>query len=289
MNVLVIGKNGQLAWELQQTAPADVALTALGRDEMDVSDAAAVRRCLHDHQPDLVMNCSAYTAVDKAESEVQAAYAVNELGAKNLALCCKEFGIRLLHVSTDFVFDGTQATPYNPDDQPNPVSVYGASKLAGERAILDILEDGVIVRTAWVYSVNGNNFVKTMLRLMTERPHLGVVYDQVGTPTWAKGLAQWMWCVAQKPEVKGIYHWSDAGVASWYDFALAIQELAVARGLLDREVPVKPIPAVQYPTPARRPSFSVLDKSSAEQATGIAPTHWRKQLGAMLDELASKA
>lgn len=289
MHVVIIGKNGQLAWELQQTVPEGVQATALSRRELDITDAAAVKQSLAALRPNVVINCAAYTAVDKAESEVEQAYRVNELGVKNLAEACKELGSRILQVSTDFVFDGGQTTPYHSDSATQPINVYGASKLAGERALLELLPQSVIVRTAWVYSENGNNFVKTMLRLMAEKPTLGVVYDQVGTPTWARGLAQWLWIVAQKPEVSGTYNWTDAGVASWYDFAVAIQEIAVAKGLLNCEIPVLPIPASQYPTPAKRPGFSVLDKSSAEQVSGLSTVHWRKQLAKMLDDLAPEA
>lgn len=202
MKVLIIGKSGQLAWELQRSTPPNIRQVALGSDELDITDHAAVDFHLNEIRPDLVINCAAYTAVDKAESEIEKAFRVNDLGVKNVATRCKELGARVVHVSTDFVFDGTKATPYLPDDPVNPVSVYGDSKLAGERMLFEILPASLIVRTAWVYSVQGNNFVKTMLRLMAERPHLNVVDDQVGTPTWAKGLANWIWCVVQKPEVK---------------------------------------------------------------------------------------
>jgi dTDP-4-dehydrorhamnose reductase len=146
-------------------------------------------------------------------------------------------------------------------------------------------ETSVIVRTAWVYSVNGNNFVKSMLRLMQEKSQLGIIYNQIGTPTWAKGLAQWLWIIASKPKVKGTYHWTDAGIASWYDFAIAIQELGVKKGLLTHTIPVLPIPTSAYSTTAKRPVFSVIDKSTAENVSGIMITHWRKQLSAMMDEL----
>lgn len=287
MKILITGKNGQLGWELSQTVPKGIEIVALGSEELDIVQLDQVNQCFEKYQPDVVINAAAYTAVDKAETEKSLAYAVNEAGAKNLAQACKAHNCRLLQVSTDFVFDGSKTLPYQTDDATNPISVYGASKLAGENAILDILPNTVIVRTAWVYSTHGNNFVKTMLRLMAEKPQLGIVYDQVGTPTWAKGLAQWLWTMADKADVSGIFHWTDAGVASWYDFAVAIQELAVEKGMLDKAIPVLPIPASQYPTPAKRPSFSVIDKFSAEQASGLQTVHWRKQLSCMLDELKS--
>lgn len=288
MKVLVTGKGGQLAWELAQTSPSQFECVCLSRQELDITNIDSINHAVERYQPSIIINAAAYTAVDKAESDKEQAYAVNETGAKNLALVCKNNNIRLLHVSTDFVFDGTKTTPYQVDDQTNPLGIYGASKLAGDNAVIDILPSSIIVRTAWVYSTHGNNFVKSMLRLMAEKPQLGIVYDQVGTPTWAAGLAKWCWAVIQKPEVSGLFHWTDAGVASWYDFAVAIQELAIEKGMLDLAIPISAIPASQYPTPAKRPSFSVIDKATAEAAAGVQTVHWRKQLSTMLDELKSR-
>ena len=285
MKVLITGKGGQLAWELENTADIGHQLIVLSRNELDISHAVEVKDMIALHQPDVVINAAAYTAVDKAETEQDKAFAVNDIGAKNLAKACKLLNIRLLHVSTDFVFDGTKTTPYQTDDVVNPLGVYGASKLAGDLGVMQILPNSVIVRTAWVYSQHGNNFVKTMLRLMAEKPQLGIVYDQVGTPTWAAGLAKWLWAVAVKPEVSGVFHWTDAGVASWYDFAVAIQELATEKGILTNAIPISAIPASQYPTPAQRPSFSVIDKTSAESAAGMKSVHWRQQLSSMMDRL----
>ena len=286
MKVVITGKGGQLAWELEQLAPQAYEIISVGINELDITNESLVSEFIANTKPDLVINAAAYTAVDKAEEDVETAYAVNELGTKYLAEACKKINARILHVSTDFVFDGTSTTPYETDSIPNPINAYGASKLAGDLCLQKILpETSVIVRTAWVYSVNGNNFVKSMLRLMQEKPQLGIIYDQVGTPTWAKGLAQWLWAIAIKPEVTGIYHWTDAGIASWYDFAIAIQELGIEKGLLKGATPVLPIPTSAYPTPAKRPAFSVIDKSSAEEASGLKTTHWRKQLSEMMDEL----
>jgi len=286
LKVLITGKGGQLAWELERSLPAGYEALCLGVESLDITEKEAVFTALEDFRPELVINAAAYTAVDKAESDSELAYAVNEVGAENIALACKEVGARLLHVSTDFVFSGDKAKPYVEDDEPAPLGVYGASKLAGDLKVSQVLGNAqVIVRTAWVYSAHGNNFVKTMLRLMKEKPELNIIYDQVGTPTWAKGLAMWLWSVAEKPEVTGMFHWTDAGVASWYDFAIAIQELAVEKGMLSQEIPIYPIPTSSYPTPAKRPSFSILDKSRAEEASGLKSTHWRKQLAGMLEEL----
>jgi dTDP-4-dehydrorhamnose reductase len=286
MKVLITGKGGQLAWELEQLAPETVDFVSVGINELDVTNESLVAAFIAEMKPDLVINAAAYTAVDQAEKDIDNAYAVNELGVKYLAQACQKIGARILHISTDFVFDGTNTSPYQTDAEPNPLNVYGASKLAGDIALQEILpEASVIVRTAWVYSVNGNNFVKSMLRLMQEKPQLGIIYDQVGTPTWAKGLAQWLWIIASKPEVTGTYHWTDAGVASWYDFAIAIQELGLEKELLKKAIPVLPIPTSAYPTPAKRPAFSVIDKSSAEEVSGLNTTHWRKQLSSMMDEI----
>ncbi|TCI05436.1 dTDP-4-dehydrorhamnose reductase [Corallincola luteus] len=289
MKVVITGKGGQLAWELERLAPDSATVVCLGIEDLDITEQQAVEEKILSERPDVVINAAAYTAVDKAEADTALAYAVNESGARFLAEACRQFGARLLHVSTDFVFDGEKNTPYQTIDTPNPINVYGASKLAGDKAVQETLDDqAVIVRTAWVYSVNGNNFVKTMLKLMAEKPHMGIVYDQVGSPTWAKGLAEWLWKVALNPNIQGVYHWTDGGVASWYDFAVAIQELGLEKGLLSDAIPLRPIPASAYPTPARRPSFSVIDKTTAEDAVGLETIHWRKQLSSMMDELLSK-
>ncbi|MGR5067495.1 dTDP-4-dehydrorhamnose reductase [Vibrio sp. PNB23_22_6] len=316
MKVLITGKGGQLAWELEQTAPAHVELVSFDAQQLDITNQAQVNEIVLAHAPDIVINAAAYTAVDKAETDQETAFAVNEKGSEYLALICKEINAKLIHVSTDFVFDGTKTTPYQVDDTPNPINVYGESKLQGDLKISQILgHQATIIRTAWVYSAHGNNFVKTMLRLMAEKEQLGIVYDQVGTPTWAKGLAQMIWQLIEKQGTRNkaqgaseknvasltlepsseapltlkpaatLLHWTDAGVASWYDFAVAIQELAIEKGMLDKAIPIRPIPASHYPTPAKRPSFSVIDKSTAEKASGVETKHWRAQLSAMLDEL----
>jgi dTDP-4-dehydrorhamnose reductase len=286
MKVLITGAGGQVGWELQQTVSLDIEITALHRVELDIADQAAVMSVIKELQPDLVINAAAYTAVDKAEEEVDRAYKVNVDGAANIARAVEDCSARLIHISTDFVFDGTGTKPYLPGDEPKPSGVYGASKLQGERAVMaETSGRALILRTAWVYSIHGSNFVKTMLRLMAEREELGLVDDQVGTPTWAKELAKTIWLIAGKTDMQGTYHWTDDGKASWYDFALAIQEEAYGLGLLQKTIPIKPIKTEEYPTPARRPAYSVLDKTSTLEALDCKAPHWRKSLIKMLIEL----
>lgn len=283
--VLVVGAGGQLGRELLQTAGPGVHCIPLQRAQLDIGDPADIARCLADHAPQQVINAAAYTAVDAAESEPELAGLANALGPGYLAAACQQRQIRLLHVSTDFVFDGESAHPYTPDAPTAPLGEYGRSKLAGELAVQSALPQALVMRTGWVYSSHGNNFVKTMLRLMAQRDELAVVADQVGTPTWARGLAQALWAAAARPQLQGIYHWSDAGVCSWYDFAVAIHEEASALGLLAGSTRLRPIPATQYPTPARRPAYSVLDKADSWRDLEIEGVHWRAQLRCMLSEL----
>ncbi|AFT96874.1 dTDP-4-dehydrorhamnose reductase [Alteromonas macleodii str. 'Balearic Sea AD45'] len=287
MNIVIIGKSGQLAFELsRELENSEHHVTFLGRDDIDITNASNIEEKLSPLSADVLINASAYTAVDKAEEDTEACNAINALAVENLAKFCKANGAFMVHVSTDYVFNGHKGSPYLTDDPIEPQGAYGKSKAAGEKALLEILPDAsCLIRTAWVYSSHGNNFVKTMLRLMADKPQLTVIDDQIGTPTWAKGLAKA--CVsAAENKTAGVYHWTDEGVASWYDFALAIQELSIEKGLLDSAIPVLPIPSSQYPTPAKRPHYSVLDKQTAREAfASCKPTHWRKQLACMLDEL----
>lgn len=292
MKVIITGKNGQLGWELLNSIPNNVELFSYNSQELDITNAVAVDNLFKKIQPDFVINAAAYTAVDKAETDKEQCFLVNESGAENIAKACKKINAKLIHISTDFVFDGSQNTPYSAEQITKPIGVYGESKRAGEIAVLSNLpESSIIIRTAWVYSSHGNNFVKTMVKLMDNLPKLSVVYDQVGTPTWARGLAQVIWkLISLKQETAqtafgNIYHWTDAGVTSWYDFAIAIQKQAAILGLIEKNIPIKPIPATDYPTPAKRPAYSVLDKRSLEEISGIETIHWQKQLTAMLTEL----
>jgi len=283
MKVLITGAGGQLGQELVRTAPADAAVTALGSADCDVGDPDSVARAIARHRPDVIINAAGYTAVDKAESEPAVAHRVNALGPAHLAAAAG--GARLLHVSTDFVFDGQQGRPWRTDDFTDPLSAYGRSKLAGEAPVLALGNAGAVLRTSWVYSKFGGNFVKTMLRLMSSRPEVRVVSDQVGAPTWARGLAEALWCVAARQDVHGLHHWRDAGAASWYDFAVAIAEEASALQMLKQPVSVLPIGTLDYPTPARRPAYSLLDCTATWQQLQHSPPHWRVQLRSMLLEL----
>lgn len=282
--VLIVGAGGQLGQELQRTAPGNTQWVAIARSELDITNAAAVQSVFEANQPKLVINAAAYTAVDKAESELPEAVSGNVDGPRVLAQACAIHQARMIHVSTDFVFDGTSSMPYTPDMPTAPLGVYGQTKLDGEEAVRAALPAALIVRTGWVYSAFGGNFVKTMLRLMGSNEQLTVVADQVGTPTWANGLARALWAAAAKEQLSGTYHWSDAGVCSWYDFAVAIYEEAKAMGLLTNPVAVQPIPAEHYPTPAKRPAYSVLSKDRTWEDFQVEGVHWRVQLRAMLND-----
>jgi dTDP-4-dehydrorhamnose reductase len=286
MKALIAGGGGQLGQALLRTLPAGVEAVALGRAELDITNSDALTQSLQKHRPSVVINASAYTAVDRAESDSQAAYATNADAVGALAEACAAQRIRFVHVSTDFVFDGTAGRPYRPDDVTAPLGVYGASKLAGEQQIAAHKDlDWCVVRTAWVYAASGKNFVLTMLRLFNERPVVRVVADQIGAPTSADSLAQCVWRAAEAKDVRGILHFTDAGVASWYDFAVAIYEEATQLGLLTKPVDVQPIRTQDYPTPARRPSYSVLDVTGTSAALGLTPIHWRNNLRKVLREL----
>ncbi len=283
--VLVTGAGGQLATELVRTAATDT-IIALSENELDIRDSAAVMQAARQHRPTAIINAAAYTAVDKAESESALAYAVNCDGARHLAEAASAVNAFLVHVSTDFVFDGNAHTPYTTEALPAPISVYGASKFAGDQAVREACPDAAIVRTAWVYAAHGRNFVHTMLRLMRERGTVRVVADQIGSPTNARGLADACLAAITK-RATGTWHWTDAGVASWYDFAVAIAECGVAARLLSAMPTVEPIRTVDYPTPARRPSYGVLDKTTTWAALGMRAPHWRETLMRTIEEIAA--
>jgi dTDP-4-dehydrorhamnose reductase len=285
VKVLVLGGGGQVARALVAPAPARHQVAVRTHAELDIGDAAAVARALADTGAEWVINAAAYTAVDLAEDQPAQAIAVNDTAVGVLAAATATGGCRLLHLSTDFVFDGRSNRAYLPTDQTNPLSVYGVSKLGGERHVLTGEGSGIVLRTAWVYAAAGRNFVLTMLRLMREKEQLSVVCDQIGTPTWAAGIAAAIWGLIEAGVPGGVYHWTDLGVASWYDFAVAIQDEALARGLLGRAVPITPILSAAYPTRARRPAFSVLDTGSTRALINVPARHWRHNLRTMLDDI----
>ena len=285
MRVLVLGAGGQVGRAVARAMAGQHEVLEKRREELDIADAGAVSRALTAATPQWLVNAAAYTAVDHAEDDPDKAWAINDTAVGVLAEAASRHRTRLVHISTDFVFDGTSNRAYTPRDTPRPLSVYGESKLAGERRALDAACDAVVVRTAWVYASAGRNFVLTMLRLMREREQVRVVSDQIGAPTWATGLAHALRDLIESDPAKGIYHWTDLGLASWYDFAVAVQDEALERGLLSRPAAIVPIATGDYPTRARRPAFSVLDTAATRALIPTPAMHWRHNLRMMLDEL----
>lgn len=284
MRILLTGVNGQLGGELQGTLAPLGEVIAVGRDRLDLSQPDQIPDVVEAIQPDLIVNCAAYTAVDKAETEVELAHTVNAIAPGTLAKTAANLGATLLHISTDYVFDGSQSRPYVETDTTNPIGEYGKSKFAGEMAILQTGFPHIILRTAWVYGVGGTgNFVKTMLRLAQERPELRVVADQVGTPSWTGDIAEAIAQIAsQHQDLEGTYHFTNSGVASWYDFAVAIFEEAAALGFPLQVQRVYPITTAEYPTPAKRPAYSVLCGKKLEAILNKPAPHWRQGLRQML-------
>lgn len=283
MKAWITGAGGQLGRALLAEAPASWTCIGSDRGDLDLRDPKAIRRAIAHHAPDIILNAGAYTAVDRAEAEEPAAFAINCEAVGIIAESARECQAHLVHISTDFVFDGSSSRACRPDDRRNPLSAYGRTKAAGEDAVRPCAS---IVRTAWVYGASGANFVHTMLGLMRSRNEVSVVSDQIGAPTWATSLAQVVWgvAVARLPKV---WHYTDAGVASRYDFAVAIHEEALALGLLERPTNVLPIATADYPTLARRPRFSLLDSSDTLAVLARTPVHWRSNLRAMLREMAT--
>lgn len=281
MNILITGCNGQLGNEMQLLQKNYPQHNWLNTDvnELDITNSRAIEQLVADRQIDGIVNCAAYTAVDKAETDKQLATALNAEAPAYLAAAVAKRNGWMIQISTDYVFDGTKHTPYVETDIPCPNSVYGATKLAGEVAVQKICPQHVIIRTAWLYSAFGNNFVKTMMRLGKERTELGVIFDQIGTPTYAHDLAQAVMTIIDKGIVAGTYHFSNEGVAGWYDFTKAIHRMA---GIT--QCHVKPLHTAEYPTPAHRPAYSVLDKTKIKQTYGIEIRHWEESLAECIKE-----
>ena len=285
MKILLAGGSGQLAQELQPILLSSGEVIAVDRTRLDLSQPESIRQAMAQIQPDLVVNAAAYTAVDKAENEPELAHAVNGIAPGIFAEECEKRGASLIHFSTDHVFDGSRGSAYLETDITNPLGTYGKSKLAGEEAIRQTGNRHLIIRTAWVYGNGGKgNFVKTMLRLGKEREEIRVVADQIGSPTWTGDLAA---AVSQiipqiKPEIFGTYQYTNSGVCSWYDFAIAIFEEAEKLGFTLKVQRVIPITTAEYPTPAKRPAFSVLSTVKISAILGTYPPHWRQGLRQML-------
>jgi len=291
--LIVTGANGQLGWELRRQAVlCGFEIIPLDLPDFDITDVSAVKDTVVKSGARLVINAAAYTAVDRAESESDLAYAVNRDGAANLAEACSQANIPLIHISTDYVFDGTKGSAYAETDSISPIAVYGKSKAEGEAAIRKKLSAHVILRTAWLYGIHGNNFVKTMLRLGQEREEINVVNDQYGCPTYAADLAQTVLTIAERifsgrPVAWGTWHYCSSGETTWYEFAKKIFELAGSRCPLKLRT-LRPVTTKEYPTLARRPAYSVLDCTQIREKLGIAPQPWEESLTRMLDELLVK-
>lgn len=286
--ILLIGNQGQLGHELANILRANqVNFLGINQSDLDLTQSELIAPFIENYQPNLIINCSAYTAVDKAETETEKAYLVNAIAPQILAQETEKMGANLIHISTDYVFDGTKNIPYLETDQTNPLGIYGQTKLTGEKAIIEHCGNYLILRTAWVYGVYGTgNFVKTMLRLGQEREQLKVVIDQIGSPTWTKDLAMTIYQLIPqlKPEISGIYHYTNSGVCSWYDFAVTIFEEAKKLGYPLKIKEVLPITTAEYPTPAKRPAYSVLLCKKISHLLENTPPYWRDSLQLMLTE-----
>lgn len=282
MNILITGCNGQLGNEMQLLESQYPQYQWYNTDvqELDISNQQAIEQFIAAHEIDGIVNCAGYTAVDKAEENEELCAMLNQHAPAYLAAAVEKRGGWMVHISTDYVFDGTHHTPYVETDEPCPNSVYGRTKLAGEQEVMQHCKRSVIIRTAWLYSTFGNNFVKTMIRLGKERPELGVIFDQIGTPTYAGDLAKAIMAVVEKGIMPGIYHFSNEGVISWYDFTKAIHRLA---GITTCHV--RPLHTAEYPTPANRPHYSVLDKTKIKTVYGIEIPYWEESLKDCLEKI----
>jgi dTDP-4-dehydrorhamnose reductase len=285
MKALVTGATGQLGRELCQLLEFQgVAVTGLGRAELDFNNPSRVEEWIAANPADWVINCAAYTQVDRAEEEREKTLVINRDSARSLARGVRSCGGRLVHLSTDYIYDGTHSRPYTEEDQPRPLGVYGQSKLEGEQAVRELLPEAIILRTAWVYGEQGDNFVKTILRLATEREELRVVDDQIGTPTWTRDIAVAIWHLIAAGE-SGVYHFTNEGVASWYDLAVEIVDAATTLGYPVKTKRVQPIASSDYQTPAVRPAYSVLSKRKIRGILDYDIPHWRESLANMLERM----
>lgn len=282
MNILVTGCNGQLGNEIQLLEKEYPQHTYFNTDvaELDITNQLAVNDFINRHVIDGVINCAAYTAVDKAEGDKELCTTLNTVAPSYLAAAIDKRGGWIIHVSTDYVFDGTHHTPYVETDTPSPDSVYGSTKLAGELGVSKFCKKHMIIRTAWLYSAFGNNFVKTMIRLGKEKTELGVIFDQIGTPTYARDLAVAIMTAVDKGIETGVYHYSNEGVISWYDFTKAIHRIARIK-----DCKVRPLHTSEYPTAANRPAYSVLDKTKIKQTYGIEIPYWEDSLKECIERL----
>jgi len=282
MKILITGCNGQLGNEMQLLEASHPQHTYFNTDvaELDITNQDAIEAFVEDHQIDGIVNCAAYTAVDKAEENEELCTRLNAEAPAYLSAAIGKRGGWMIQISTDYVFDGTQHTPYTEEADTCPNSVYGKTKLVGELNVQKFCEQSMIIRTAWLYSTFGNNFVKTMIRLGKEKPELGVIFDQVGTPTYARDLAVAIFAAIEQGIVPGIYHFSNEGVISWYDFTKAIHRLA---GITTCHV--RPLHTAEYPTPANRPHYSVLDKTKIKNIYGIEISYWEDSLAECINSL----
>ncbi|WP_432697793.1 dTDP-4-dehydrorhamnose reductase [Marinobacterium sp. YM272] len=293
MRVLITGAGGQVGYELSRLAPAEFEVLGLDSAALDITDLGQVQSAVAWIQPGLIINAAAYTAVDKAESDAERAWAVNQDGVANLATAAKGLEIPVLHISTDYVFAGDADTPYSETDPTGPTGVYGASKLAGENALAAACSRYLVLRTSWVFGAHGNNFVKTMLRLGNERDSLSVVADQQGGPTSAVSIATALWKLAEMYRIRqelprGVYHFSGTPYCSWFEFAEEIFRQAESLGQVQQCPQLSAITTADYPTPAKRPAWSVMDCSKLEKASGIVPPCWKEDLRDVLIELSKR-
>jgi dTDP-4-dehydrorhamnose reductase len=286
--ILVTGANGQLGMELRDISSqfSQFDFVFVSREELPIDNFSAVKEVFEKHRPGFFINCAAYTKVDAAESHKEEAFLINAEAVSVIADLCRQYETKLIHISTDYVFNGNGTEPYIEESQTDPVSVYGASKLAGENYAMEMNPGTIIIRTSWVYSSYGNNFVKTMMRLMKERAEINVVNDQIGSPTYATDLAEAILKMisdfgSQISDLPGIYNFSNDGIITWYDFALAIKELTGSQSK------VNPIPTSQYPTPAKRPMYSVLDKTKIQKTFGIELKNWKESLTVCIKKLTN--